>query len=342
MEDTQLTIASLKNLLNAKENIILQQLTDSKPRLFQGNQVPQFRKELFIILTRIAEIHRMLANKQLVDTLKPEEIDIYQMLNKKIIDFKGDLDLAANSTDWLECVLIRIGDEQYIRTLLLNESISEENKKELPWSQFLPREELNALLEIYGKDKPTNNIDSNHRNHAIESLTYVSHIRGHLHHRHTYAKLHLKNIFFRRLAITLCGLSVSLATCLYFLFIEFGDKNKQLLLIPSTLFAGALGSVITGVFKVRDHLNRITDLRLFGDSLIVQPFIGAASGLLLLIVLEAGLPGLTFTFSQNKWATYVLYAFVAGFSEAFVIGLAQHLATIGDQKTESDSEKKNR
>jgi hypothetical protein len=90
--------------------------------------------------------------------------------------------------------------------------------------------------------------------------------------------------------------------------------------------AGSLGSVVTGIFTLRG-LSRVDDMRTVRTGLFVQPLVGASAGLFLFLLIathvltlpgtETGVPG---------WQVAGAYGFVAGFSEAFFLGIVGRVA----------------
>jgi hypothetical protein len=87
--------------------------------------------------------------------------------------------------------------------------------------------------------------------------------------------------------------------------------------------AGGVGAGLSGAFKLRDQVRNINDLRALRPALVVQPLLGAAAGLFLLLVLESGLLSV-----KLGWAGQGAVAFVAGFSEPFFLGIVNRVAEI--------------
>jgi hypothetical protein len=81
--------------------------------------------------------------------------------------------------------------------------------------------------------------------------------------------------------------------------------------------AGAVGATLSGAFKLRDQAPRVSEMRTFLYVFAVQPLIGAVAGLFLLLVLLSGVIEVADT--GNEWATRAAVAFVAGFSEPFLL-----------------------
>ncbi len=98
--------------------------------------------------------------------------------------------------------------------------------------------------------------------------------------------------------------------------------------------AGALGGTMAGTLKLRDNVSRIGDLRSLRPALYVQPLLGAAAGLILLLAVVGGF--LTESPEQG-WAKYGLLAFAAGFSEPFFLGIVNRVASTGSAPSSSPS-----
>lgn len=96
--------------------------------------------------------------------------------------------------------------------------------------------------------------------------------------------------------------------------------------------AGAVGATLSGAFRLRDQAPRVSDLRAFWYVFAVQPLIGAVAGLFLLLVLLSGI--VTVAANGNEWATRAAVAFVAGFSEPFLLATVGRVAG-GDDKAQA-------
>ena len=94
--------------------------------------------------------------------------------------------------------------------------------------------------------------------------------------------------------------------------------------------AGALGATLSGIFRVRDRLVELDDLRSFWPAMRIQPLIGATAGLFTLLVLESHAVKLADDAEPTPWAAWALFTFVAGFSEPFFLGLVRRVAVVPD------------
>jgi hypothetical protein len=107
------------------------------------------------------------------------------------------------------------------------------------------------------------------------------------------------------------------------------------------VLAGALGSVLSAVLKMRDGEQRIRQLRRWASFIFVQPMIGAAAALVMTWI---GVDNVLKLDPSNTNAA-VLLGFVAGFSEPFFLGTIARLGDFGAGNGKSgepaDQDKKN-
>ena len=98
--------------------------------------------------------------------------------------------------------------------------------------------------------------------------------------------------------------------------------------------AGAIGAMLSGVFKLRDGEQRIRDLRRSSSFLLLQPMIGATAAL---VMMWLGASSVLTIKSPHIDATL---GFLAGFSEPFFLGTIARLADAASsgksKSTESD------
>ncbi len=93
---------------------------------------------------------------------------------------------------------------------------------------------------------------------------------------------------------------------------------------------GALGSTLSGFYRLRDEEGSITALRSFRSAMWAQPFVGAVIRVLLWLLVKSG--GVAFGVTNGGmadnilWANLSIYCFLAGFSEPFFLGVVQRVA----------------
>lgn len=90
---------------------------------------------------------------------------------------------------------------------------------------------------------------------------------------------------------------------------------------------GALGSSLSGFFKLRDELAHLSEFRAFRAILFAQPIVGAAAGLFGFLLVRVGVLALPPAGDEatSIWA-YGVYGFLLGFSEPFLLGVIGRLA----------------
>ena len=99
-----------------------------------------------------------------------------------------------------------------------------------------------------------------------------------------------------------------------------------------TALAGATGGALSGTRALRDTVN-LTRARGFQAWWWIQPAVGAAVGLLVYAVLESpilSLPGSDSASSTERTSSFVVYAFAAGFSEPFILGILAKITGAAD------------
>ncbi|MDQ5840750.1 MAG: hypothetical protein M3537_06340, partial [Chloroflexota bacterium] len=103
--------------------------------------------------------------------------------------------------------------------------------------------------------------------------------------------------------------------------------TKEYATISLCALAGAVGGALSGARTLRDS-NRIQDTRSFQTWLWVQPIVGAAVGLFLYALLQSpvlALPGSDDGSVESQAAARIVYAFLAGFSEPWLLGVMDRL-----------------
>jgi hypothetical protein len=111
----------------------------------------------------------------------------------------------------------------------------------------------------------------------------------------------------------------------------FDDPVNTLLL--TAMAAGALGSVLGGVYSLRDEVMGIRQLRAFWPVLTAQPFVGATAAMLLFAVLTSGLIQVgNLDVESFTWQHHTVFGFLAGFSEPFFLGVVKRVAGLADEK----------
>lgn len=74
-------------------------------------------------------------------------------------------------------------------------------------------------------------------------------------------------------------------------------------------------------FRLRDLLQGLGEVRAFGAATVIQSLAGAAFGMLLGIVMDAGVLGIQAPAGGNRAAVFAVFGFIGGFSEPFALGV---------------------
>lgn len=231
------------------------------------------------------------------------------------------IDSAWDLANELKRQLLVLGDVPYVWAQLEYEAERDKKpNKWHPWSEHYSAKKLRALIAArdHGSVDRTVHLD------AVRSLQKLYALRAEegLDRR---ARAAQKCRYLTALIPFLLIALVTLSATIH----EVGREGvwKYIALAAS---AGALGAILSGVFRVRDRLVELDDLRSFGHAMRVQPIIGATAGLVTLLVLETGAVELG-TQASSSWAGLALFTFVAGFSEPFFLGLVERVAVIPDK-----------
>ena len=230
------------------------------------------------------------------------------------------IDSAWELANELKRELVVLGDVSYVWAQLEYEA--ERDKKPNKWhrwSDHYSPAKLRALIAA----RSNGTVDEAVHLDAVRSLRKLYEVRAEegLERRTRAAqKCRYLTALIPVLLASLVALSASINE------VAGGGIWKEIALAAS---AGALGATLSGIFRVRDRLVELDDLRSFGPAMRIQPLIGATAGLITLSVLQSGaveLGGAT-----TPWAALALFTFAAGFSEAFFLGLVERVAVVPDK-----------
>jgi hypothetical protein len=297
----------------------------SPARWTRKSRDPELRKVLGFIQTEVGEARRLLAGPARQRSLRTKATlrELARLLSQEVE--RLTIDSAWELAGALKRLNLRLGDEHHVGPLLEYES----NRSKQPnrwhgWDAHFDRSELAKLCAAYRRGSPT----PEQHARAVDRLTFLYLMRAEAG-RERRAKAALKRLYLTRLAPVLFALLVGLGLAVY--STTGGDVWQPVLLAAC---AGALGSTLSGVFKVRDHLIRLDELRAFAPAMRVQPLVGACAGLIMLLLLESEVLGIAAAQSES-WSTRGLLAFVAGFSEPFFLGTVQRVAVVSDRRAEN-------
>jgi hypothetical protein len=284
---------------------------------------PELAKALSLIQGYVGEARNLLDLQDAEAPLRTADVRerLRELLTRDVS--KLSIDSAWELANQLKRELLLLGDVSYVWTQLEYEAHRDKKpNKWHGWSDHLAQSKLNALLEARAKGP----IDRSTHLEAVRSLRMLYELRAEagLERR---ARAAQKCQYLTMLIPILLALQFALAAAIY----EVGRSGmwKQIALAGS---AGALGAALSGIFRVRDRLVELDDLRSFWPAMRIQPLIGATAGLVTLLVLESHAVRVgTATAQRTPWAAVALLTFVAGFSEPFFLGLVRRVAVVPDK-----------
>jgi hypothetical protein len=309
----------------------------AKPWSRRGVTSPELRKVLQSLPEATSEVGRLLdkraAAAQPLD--EPTASRLRSLLSTEVAGI--ELDSAWRLLEGLQQLFLALGafDPVYVRTLLEVEAALDarpagEAEEPWPyygwgrvrWGQVFPPGDLEAVL---GASAGQPGIREGALPWAIEHLNTL--FRSRIENgRKRRTRLALRDRFFLYSLLVLAPLVVLLLA----LTVTASDDRISWSVGGLAAAAGAVGGTVSGVLKLRD-LIRITEFRMLGLGVVVQPFVGAAAALFMLFVLMSGvieLPGVDP--SDPSWAGLAVYGFAAGFSEPFWLGVVRRVAGLSD------------
>jgi len=232
------------------------------------------------------------------------------------------LDVALEAIDALESALIDYGDETYVYSRLRSEHQRSPSGRRgartttaLSSADVLDQTEVRELLEA-------RNWTNQQLAHARRLLAALGRAQT-IDYRLQRARSRMRALYLLGLAPVLLALVGGLAYAIQLVV----PADKEVIVVVA--LAGAVGGTLSGVYKLRDGVRRISQLRAFLPAMVDQPLVGAAAGLVLFVVLEAGFRG---SGGGVEWPTQTLFAFLAGFSEPFFLGVVRSVADLGEPR----------
>jgi hypothetical protein len=283
---------------------------------------PELRKALGVIQANLSETRRLLGLRREATPLRDATAvrELAALLGRDVSKLK--IDSAWDLAGAVKRLNLRFADGEFITSQLEYERRrNAETGRWHRWNDHLDKQELQDLLKAFRLPNPT--LATHAR--AVDRLTFL-YLKREEAGRDRRARAELKKRYL-----------ILLTPLLFLLLVGFGvaaeftthDRIWKALLFAAC--AGGLGSTLSGIFKVRDQLERLDELRSFGPAMCVQPLIGACAGTILLLALRSH--AVSFGSTSSGWEGMSLLAFVAGFSEPFFLGLVQRIAVVSDRPT---------
>lgn len=273
---------------------------------------PELRKNLDRFQTAIRDVQRLRREDSLKDEYE-EALTRLLLSERDPASYNADsLGLLLETVDQL---VVDAGDARLIASLLEIEYVRDasEGGGDIPTWSTLFAERL-AVSQDFAAGK----VDASGLAEAKRSLSML------LRARHVeYARRRARNATKALRLFWLTPVVTALAVALIVVAGWVGDEAtwREGLLVA---IAGAVGATLAAVLKLRDQVARLGDLRTFWYTFPLQIPLGAVAGLFLWIVLESGL--VEVGGGGEDWAVASAVAFVAGFSEPFLLKTVDRIA----------------
>jgi hypothetical protein len=224
-------------------------------------------------------------------------------------------DSGGEFADQLELALIEAGDRTFLYQQLEFELYLDRNMlTPLTWStMFGSPDDGSSRGSIAHRSKEASELDDVRQ--QLLDLRYARMTQ----YRRTGLQLAEKARLLRGLAVGLTALVIATAIAAV---VASNDPDATWASLWLAASAGALGAGVSGIYKLRDEIQRARAIREFRATLLAQLAVGMAAGLFVELVLESGLVTVA---GAQPWAVKGVTAFVAGFSEPFFLGAVRRV-----------------
>ena len=236
-------------------------------------------------------------------------------------DIEADLRVSLLELAGDEYLLVCLQHEQ--RRLALPRDNSDPNHR---WTDLFPESVLTKLLEDFGnKGGPPP------RNAAIEHLAEL-YRQSHHDLRRNRARAMQIGRYLRLFSPLLAVLLVVVATLLggvpaFDQPAPAAGRWAELIALAVAMLAGAVGGVLGLMFRFRDAHGRLRELLSDNDVRWVQPLLGAAMALAVVLIIKSELITVAgWTLRDGALARLAALGFVAGFSEPLFFGVIGRVA----------------
>ena len=306
------------------EDTPLDQLLVRGQRKSTSRTHPERSKVLGLIQSEQSEASRFLAAYGGRDPAAERELKALLLENARIRTVDDGWELAAR----LKRLNLRLGrfDRAYIQGLLQNESaFSQDPHHWHTWNQYFPEQELQELLDAYAAEV----VGDGDRDRAVDRINRL-YLRRAEAGRDRRARAALKDIYLKHLTLVLVPFLVGLGTIA---LVSTTRSHSVWRAFAVAALAGALGSTLSGVLRLRDQLLHTDELRAFKPAMLVQPLVGASAGALVFLLLASRAFSVG-SLDPEAWPSPGLLGFAAGFSEPFFLGLVDRVAGLPERPPE--------
>jgi hypothetical protein len=302
---------SLAQSVAALEADLLRRLNAARPR-FQRRTDPEIVRVWGRIRDELAEIQLLLARTQ---TALPGAVTELENLlaTRPDSELPWTLAFARGFDHSLRTVVPLFADPAYLRAAIGTRKIKKR------FADAFGEKRLAAVEQTLGQDDPN---PKEVAQIAFDLRTVFMHRANKR--RKSHARLAIRAGTLWRMLIPLLLLVLTTGLLLAV------ARPTTTWFVLVAVFTAALGSVLSGFFKLRDDLRRLTDLRAFRAALVVQPFVGAAAGLFAFLLVRADVLHVPTADSAPSFTPYGVYGFLAGFSEPFLLGVVRRLTPESD------------
>jgi hypothetical protein len=297
----------LEKRLVDRANEAVELLADKRWNRHRHLRSPEYRKNLDRVYTAIRDADRLRRAGHL-KSHHDEQLERLLLFSDELTALNSDaLGLTLESVDQ---VLVDAGDDKLLDALLAIEYVRDEDEREGP---------IPTWSTVHGGARPTELADKKERLSRLLRVRHSIYALRRAREGTRATRLAWLAPILTALVLVFIGLATWVA--------EDASWGEGLLVAV----AGAMGATLAAAFKLRDALARLGDLRTFWYAFAPQMPLGAVAGLFLWIVLESGVVEVAAT--GEDWAVAVALAFVAGFSEPFLLKTVERIAGGGaDEK----------
>jgi hypothetical protein len=273
---------------------------------------PELRKNLGRLHMALADARR-LAAKGFLD--EAGQTELLARLGK-VDPASLNADSAGELLETVDLQLVAAGDETFLCGLLEAEyqrDVVEETRLVVTWSEMYDEKPI-AASRTYRQGRPVGESELAEARNKLTALYRNRAMAYALTRARTMAKAK------RLLLVPPVLLPVLVAV------VVLADAVSEIVTWREgalAAVAGALGATLSSGYALRDQLPRIGQLRAFGYVFAAQAPLGAAAGVFLWIVVASGL--ITVAHSDDSLVRGAV-AFVAGFSEPFVLSTVARIA----------------
>jgi hypothetical protein len=297
-----------------------------------ANPDPERLKVVSRIASRLRDMQRMLTNAPAIPPIDSALIESIAVLIRQIPATESlarlDSDSAWELSDSLNQELLRIADDAYLTARLNGELKRDEKGDPFSWSCLFPAEKLKEFIKALEAGPTATAVSI--RDTVVRWLTLLYDQRASGGRSQRMLAI-MRSRYLGRLTVILAILVVLLSISASIIYGCACGPNPDwkcfLGKLIATITAGALGSILAGVYKLRDAPLNIRELRGFDWQFLAMPALGATAALILFVFLMSGLIQIMDKKpAELTWAHLATMGFLAGYSEPFFLGAINRIS----------------